>query len=583
MVFPAEPHLEHPAPSRGRAAEQRCLALLRRVSSLSSLLQTLTFLLKSGLQSNPLVLTSFAVSLVLSSPAPHLLDTFLFNTLIRSLPPPLALRSFSLLLRRRLLPNRFTFPFLLKACASLPPGPTAQAHASALKFGFAADSFVENTLIHAYSASSSDLASARKVFDRTPQTSPVTWSAMIGACVRGGRSGDALALFRRMQERGVRPDDVAVISVLSACSDLGALELARWLRRYVERSRIPKSPALCNALIDALAKCGDAGAARAVFDEMPRRTVVSYTAVIDGLAMQGRGREAVGVFEGMVRAGVAPDDVAFIGVLTACSHSGLVEEGLRWFGVMRERFGMEPRMEHYGCVVDMLGRAGQVERAERFARAMPVEANAVVWRSLAAACRVHGRPDVGERIGRRLIAEEPARDSHYVMLSNVYAATRRWEEKGRVRRLMGRRGVRKEPGCSAVEIDGEVFEFAAGGGGGSGSEAEAEVYAMVEEMMREARREGYEAVEAEVLADVEEGDGEAGALRWHSEKIAVAFALLRSPRGAAVRVAKNLRVCADCHLAIKLVAKAYAREIVLRDRSRFHCFKDGICSCGDFW
>nr|CAD1822089.1 unnamed protein product [Ananas comosus var. bracteatus] len=369
---------------------------------------------------------------------------------------------------------------------------------------------------------------------------------MIGACVRGGRSGDALALFRRMQERGVRPDDVAVISVLSACSDLGALELARWLRRYVERSRIPKSPALCNALIDALAKCGDAGAARAVFDEMPRRTVVSYTAVIDGLAMQGRGREAVGVFEGMVRAGVAPDDVAFIGVLTACSHSGLVEEGLRWFGVMRERFGMEPRMEHYGCVVDMLGRAGQVERAERFARAMPVEANAVVWRSLAAACRVHGRPDVGERISRRLIAEEPARDSHYVMLSNVYAATRRWEEKGRVRRLMGRRGVRKEPGCSAVEIDGEVFEFAAGGGG------------------RDRRR-------------------RCGALRWHSEKIAVAFALLRSPRGAALRVAKNLRVCADCHLAIKLVAKAYAREIVLRDRSRFHCFKDGLCSCGDFW
>ncbi|XP_072967838.1 pentatricopeptide repeat-containing protein At4g21065-like [Typha angustifolia] len=592
--------------SGSRAAEQNCLSLLLSSTSLPKLLQTLAHLLKSGLQSNPLVLTKFtstssalgalpaAVSLLELSDASssaHLFDAFLFNTLIRShalSPRPEdrlhAVSFYSRMLQNRIFPNKFTFPFLLKACAGAPDcivvGP--QVHASAVKFGLGGDSYVQNTLIHMYSAlnaSFGGLEFARKIFDRMPKTSPVTWSAMIGGYIRAGMSNEAVALFRQMQVCGVPPDEVTVITVLSACSDLGALELARWLGFYVERENIPKAVPLCNALIDALAKCGDVDGAVALFEQMKERSIVSWTAVIDGLAMHSRGKEAVRVFEAMKDADIAPDDVAFIGVLTACSHSGLVDEGCSYFDSMRRDYRIEPKIEHYGCMVDMFSRAGMVERALDFVQMMPIEPNTVIWRTLVGACRVHGRLELGERITKDLLTKEPMHESNYVMLSNVYALTRRWERKWEIRKAMSKRGIRKVPGCSLVELDGEIYEFIAGDDSHSQYK---EIYEMVEEIGRKLKRAGYVPTTSEVLIDIDEEDKE-DALHWHSEKLAVAFALLRTPPGMQIRVVKNLRVCADCHSAMKFISTVYDREIMVRDRSRFHCFKNGVCSCKDFW
>lgn len=596
----ASPTSPAAATSPRRVAEQNCLALLQSCNSPSSLHQALAQLLKSGLQGNPLVLTKFtatcaavgggldaAVSLFFSpGAAAHLRDAFLFNTLIRAHAEspascPDAVSFFSLMLRHGVSPNKFTFPFLLKACAGHGSAAVGmQAHASAAKHGFAGDPYVMNTLVHMYASFGADtLSSARKLFDSMPETSSVSWSAMIGGYVRCGLCNEAVALFRRMQVAGVPPDEVTLIIVLSACADLGALEHARWIGSYIDRENIPKTLELCNAQVNALAKCGDIEGAVKLFDLMPQKSIVSWTSVIDGLAMHGHGREAVAVFEKMKKSGVAPDDVTFIGVLSACNHAGMVDEGCRYFAAMKEQHCIEPKIEHYGCMVDLFSRAGLLERAASFIRSMPIEPNPIIWRTFVGGCRLHGQGGVGESLSMQLIAEDPAHSSNYVLLSNVYAMRRQYEKKVEVRRKMSEKGIRKVPGCSMLELGGEIHEFVAGD---SSHPQHREITAMAEEVTRRLRRAGYVPATAEVLLDVDEEDKE-GALCRHSERLAIAFALLRTAPGTAIRVVKNLRVCGDCHEVTKLISQLYRREIMVRDRTRFHLFRDGACSCKDFW
>ncbi|KAG0455966.1 hypothetical protein HPP92_023754 [Vanilla planifolia] len=590
-----------PAQQRpSRAAEQRCLCLLQSSCTVLKLLQALAFLLKSGLRSNVLALTRFASAAASLGPAAasvaatllfspsssplHFYDTFLINTALRSLSPnplhPFPL--FSLMLRLFLSPNQFTFPFLFKAIAALPSSlpATSLAHGSALRFGFAGDSFVQNTLIHAYAVTGdAGIVMARKVFDETLRSSAITFSAMIGGYVRSGRSRDAIVLFREMQVGTVQPDDVTIMTVLSACVDLGALNLTKWLNFYVERGKVHKSLCLCNALVDALAKCGDVDAAMDLFDKMPERNIISWTSVIDGLAMHCRGIEAVEVFEAMMTEGIKPDAVTFISLLTACSHSGLINIGSRYFDSMTREFGIEPRIEHYGCMVDLYSRAGLVEEAMKFVQGMHIKPNPVIWRTLIASCRVYRRLDLGERVTKQLIKEEPSYGSNYVLLSNFYALNNRWEKKREIRRVMDCRGMYKVAGCSLFELEGEVYEFIAGG---EKYARQLSIYVMMEEIGQKIKKAGFLPSSSEMLLDIDEEDKE-DAMHWHSEKLATAFALLNTTPGTVIRIVKNLRVCVDCHSAIKFISKIYKRDIIVRDRSRFHCFKDGACLCKDFW
>ncbi|KAK8954666.1 Pentatricopeptide repeat-containing protein [Platanthera zijinensis] len=588
------------APSRRPCTELRCLSLLQSATSLPKLLQALAFLLKCGNQSNLLVLTRFAAASAVLGPGAaaaaasllfspsfsplHLYDSFLLNTSLQSLSPsPLhPLPIFSLMLRLQLPPNHFTFPFLLKAISATPSplASTSLVHCSALRFGFAGDSFVQNTLIHAYaSAGGAGLGLARKVFEDSPKTSPITFSAMIGGYVLHGRSNDAIVLFRQMQYAGIQPDYVTIMTALSACIDLGALDLAQWISSFVAKENIPKTLCLCNALVDALAKCGDVDGAMEVFDQMFERNIISWTSVIDGLAMHSRGMEAVRMFETMKASGVKPDAVAFIGVLKACSHGCLVSDGRHYFASMTTEFGLEPRIEHYGCMVDLFSRAGMVEEAMEFVQAMPIKPNPIVWRTLIAACRIHGNLQLGENVTKRLIKEEPLYGSNYVLLSNFYALSKRWEKKWEIRYTMGQQEMRKVPGFSMFELKGEIYDFVAGGEKLSQHQ---EIYEMVEEIAKKLKRAGYVPTTSEMLLDIDDEDKE-DALHWHSEKLAIAFALLKTLPGTRIRIVKNLRVCGDCHSATKFISKVYQREIVVRDRSRFHCFKDGACSCKDFW
>lgn len=477
-------------------------------------------------------------------------------------------------------PNKFTFPFVLKACAGIGDLSLGKlVHGSVLKFGFDDDSYVQNTLVHMYCSCSGGIGFARLVFDEMPKLDSIAWSALMGGYVRTGRSTDTLELFRGMQASGVRPDEVTMVLVLSACTDLGALELGKWVESYIEKEKVEKTVELCNALIHMFAKCGDVDKALKLFRTMSRKTVVSWTSVIAGLAMHGRGLEALSLFEEMEAAGMAPDDVVFIGVLSACSHSGLVEKGKQYLNLMTEEYSISPKLEHYGCMVDLFCRAGLVSEALEFVQKMPIEPNSVIWRMLISACGVVGELQLGESITKQLIKKEPMHESNYVLLSNIYAKMFNYDRKSSVREVMEKKGMRKIPGSTMIEMDNEIHEFVAGD---YTHDKYKEIYEMVDEMGKKMKRAGYVPSTSDVLFDIDEEDKE-DALNTHSEKLAIAFGLLKTAPGTPIRIVKNLRVCTDCHSATKFISKIYRRQIVVRDRNRFHHFENGICSCRDFW
>lgn len=383
--------------------------------------------------------------------------------------------------------------------------------------------------------------------------------------------------FFRLLLLYTEPDEITFVSVLAACSHLGALNVVRWIENALKGMINVK---IGTALVDAFSKCGSVEDARRVFDGMPDRNVMTWTVMIQGLAMFGYGEEAIALFEEMIKVGVRPDDVTFIGVFYACSHSGLVDEGRRMFDRMIKCFKIAPKMEHYGCLVDLLGRAGLLEEALRLIEDMPFEPTPAIWGSLLSACRkTPENLQVIEYVANRLMEIEPENDATYVLLSNIYADNDQWDGVARVRALMKERGIRKTPGCSSVEVNGTIHEFTVGD---QSHACVAEINEMLEEIDCKVRDLGHVVDTTKVLLDIEEGEKK-NALMLHSEKLALAFALIATAPPSSIRIMKNIRICSDCHSVMKLASKAYGREIIVRDRNRFHKFTDGNCSCLDFW
>ena len=420
---------------------------------------------------------------------------------------------------------------------------------------------------------------ARTLFDQLECRDVVAWSAMISGYSQANRCSEALALFNEMQKANVEPNEVTMVSVLYSCGVLGAVETGKWVHFYVNKKKLKLTVTLGTALIDFYGKCGSIESAVEVFEEMPEKNVFSWTAIIHGLASNGKGRRALEFFSLMKEADVEPNDVTFIGALSACSHVGLVEEGQALFQSMSIDFGIEPTIEHYGCMVDILGRAGLIDEAYEFIKNMPVKPNAVVWRTLLASCRAHKNVSVGEECFRQITQLEAAHSGDYILLSNTYASAGRSEDAMRVRSQMREMGIKKSPGCSLIELEGVVHEFFSEDDEHSDSK---EIYSATEEMIKRIKSAGYEPNIADARIDAEEED-KVVAVSHHSEKLAIAFGLIKTQPGATIRISKNLRVCADCHNATKIISKVFNRKIIVRDRNRFHHFQDGSCSCNDFW
>ncbi|XP_020107288.1 pentatricopeptide repeat-containing protein At2g33760-like [Ananas comosus] len=545
------------------------VSLVTSCSSRAHLKQTLTLFLLRHSPSSSYLLNSLLRSLS-SSSLSHL-PLLLYSLLLP--PSPHAPRS--------PFPDKFTFPIALRSAAALSLLHHGRLlHQHALCFGLAPDPFVSAALVHMYS-SCGDVASARKVFDAMPRRDRVSWTSMASAYAHNGCALEALEFVALMRRSGVAPGRVGLLSALLACARLGASRRGECFHGFAVAAGFEPDVLVATALVDMYAKCGDLVTARSVFDRSGAadRDVVCWSAMIAGYGYHGCAKDAILMFDRMVEAGVRPNYATFTSLLSACSHSRMVEDGRRLFDSMQKTYSVEPKLNHYACMVDILGRAGELYEAEKLIEGMPVKPDSSLWGSLLGACRIHGNLDLGERIADRIFELDPNHSGYYVLLSNIYAAKSRWSDVERVRKLMVGRRVNKEQGFSLIEFNSQVYKFGVGDRSHPQSE---EIYAYLEELIASMKQLGYVPLVDFMLHDVEDESKEA-ALLYHSEKLAVAYGLINLAPGSPIRITKNLRICGDCHTVMKFISKIVNRVIVVRDVTRFHHFKNGSCSCRDYW
>eukprot|EP01018_Ginkgo_biloba_P020609 Gb_26571 [translate_table: standard] len=476
-------------------------------------------------------------------------------------------------------PNPVTIVGVLQACTQLRALQQGKwVHDYVIRSGFESNVFVGNSLVAMY-AKCGSIEIAQQAFDKMPKRDVVSWNAMIGGYEQNGYAIEALRLFKQMQLAGVTPTPVTMLSALQACTYLGALQQGKWIHDYIIQNGFESDVSVGNSLVTMYAKCGSIEIAREVFDNMSKRNVITWSAMIAGYGMNGRGQDALALFNQMQQTGMKPNHITFVSVLSACSHAGLVDEGWQYFDCMSRDYSITPIVEHYACMVDLLGRAGQLDEAQDFVKRMPLEPAASVWGALLGACRVHCNIEVGQFVAEHLFDLEPENAGYYILLSNIYAAAGRWDDSAKVRTLMKDRGVKKPPGCTWIEINNKVHSFIVGDRSHPQSQ---KIYATMEILARQMKDAGYVPNTNFVLHDVEE-EVKKHMLCSHSEKLAIVFGFINTSPGTPIRITKNLRVCGDCHSATKFISKIVRREIIVRDINRFHHFKDGICSCGDYW
>eukprot|EP01018_Ginkgo_biloba_P006883 Gb_03551 [translate_table: standard] len=475
--------------------------------------------------------------------------------------------------------NSVTLCSVLPACGMLEALQQGkEIHGFVIRNGYDSYVFVGSALVDMYSKCSR-LQVARQVFGKMPERNVVAWSTMIAGHTNNGHANEALEIFRQMERDGVKPNPVTMANVLPACGDLAVLQQGKEIHAYIIRSEFESNAFACSALIDMYAKCGSVEVARQVFDKMFVKDVVTWTAMIAGYGINGYGENALTLFRQMQQTNLKPNHVTFLAVLSACSHAGLVAEGMQYFDSMSRNYHMIPRVEHYSCVVDLLGRAGQLKEAYNFIQSMPLEPDAGVWGALLGACRIHCNIEIGEHAAKRLLELEPTNAGNPVLLSNIYAAAGQWNDVAKVRAMMKDRGLKTRHGYSWIEVKNRVHTFIVGDKSHPQSN---EIYAMLESLTRQMKAAGYMPNTNFVLHNVEEEEKEY-ILCGHSERLAIAFGLINTCSETPIRITKNLRVCGDCHSATKFISRIVGRTIIVRDANRFHHFKNGKCSCGDYW
>ncbi|PPD87190.1 hypothetical protein GOBAR_DD15895 [Gossypium barbadense] len=635
------------------------LSLLSKCKSIQTIKQVHSHIIKTGLHH-----TQFALSKLIEFCAvspfgdlPYALLLFhsidepnqvIWNTLIRGLSlsstPELAMEFYVKMIWSGILPNSYTFPFVLKSCTKMDSTQVGeQVHGQVLKLGLDSDAFVHTSLINMYAQTSQlgkarlvfDISplrdavsytalitgyisigymeSARELFDEIPVRDVVSWNAMIAGYVQAGQYEDALAFFKEMIEANVVPNESTLVTVLSGCAQSGSLEMGKWVRSWIDDHGLGFNIHIVNALIDMYSKCGDLDTASDLFKGLEQRDVISLNVMIGGYTHMSCHKEALGLFQRMLQSNIEPTDVTFLSILPACAslgaldlgkwihayidkniqysdnisiwtslidiHAGLLDLGRQYFSSMVQDYAISPDLQHYGCMVNLLGRAGLFDEAEALIQNMEMKPDGAIWGSLLGACRVHKRVELGESVAKHLFELEPENPGVYVLLSNIYAGAGRWDDVARIRTLLNNKGMKKVPGCSSIEVDRVVHEFLVSDKVHPRCK---EIYDMLNEVDTLLEKAGFVPDTSEVLQDIDE-EWKEGALSHHSEKLAIAFGLISTKPGTTIRIVKNLRVCGNCHSATKLISKIFNREIIARDRNRFHHFKDGSCSCNDFW
>ncbi|KAM0869964.1 hypothetical protein ACQ4PT_040325 [Festuca glaucescens] len=471
-------------------------------------------------------------------------------------------------------PNSYTYSSVLGACGT--PRVLAPVHVSILKVGLDSDVFVRSSLIDAY-MKLGDLDSGRSVFDEMVTRDLVVWNSIIAGFAQSGDGIGAVELFTRMKGSGFSANQGTLTSVLRACTGMVMLEVGMQVHAHV--LKYDRDLILHNALLDMYCKCGSLQDADALFTRMPHRDVISWSTMVSGLAQNGRSTEALKVFDLMQSQGPTPNRITMVGVLFACSHAGLVEDGWYYFRSMEKLFDIQPEREHFNCMVDLLGRAGKLDEAVKFISEMNFEPDLVIWRTLLGACRMHKNANLAAYAAREILKLEPEDQGARILLSNTYADLRQWTDAEKSWKAMRNQGAKKEPGRSWIELGKQVHVFIAGE---FSHPCSAGIVQELNRLIRRVTDLGYVPQTEFVMQDLESEQKE-DLLKYHSEKLAVAFGTMNSMEGKPVRIMKNLRICGDCHSFVKLVSKSEGKVIIIRDPVRFHHFQDGVCSCGDYW
>ncbi|KAK6146047.1 hypothetical protein DH2020_019916 [Rehmannia glutinosa] len=479
------------------------------------------------------------------------------------------------------LADAYTLGSVLRGCAGLKDLITGkQVHGYAISSGLEFDLVVGSSMAHMYMRCGS-LSEGERVIQSMPFRNIVAFNTLIAGRVQNGCATGALDLYYMMKMAGLRPDKITFVSVISSCSDLSTLGQGQQIHAEVVKAGAISVAAVISSLISMYSRCGCLDDALKIFEERGRveDDHVLWSSMIAAYGFHGKGKEAIELFNKMELYGLEVNEVTLLSLLYSCSHCGLKDEGLEFFDLMVKKYGLEPQAKHYTCIVDLLGRAGRLDEAERLIRSMPVEPDAITWKTLLSACKIHKNANMAKRIADEIIKIDPRDSASYVLLSNTQASAKRWGDVSEVRRKMRDGMVKKEPGISWFELKNQVHHFVMGDKSHPQSE---EIDAYLNDLTAEIRLCGYVPDVGASLHDMDLEENEYN-LVHHSEKLAVSFALMNTPDGVPIRIMKNLRVCDDCHVAMKYISVVRNREIVVRDSSRFHHFKNGDCSCGDYW
>ncbi|XP_074284897.1 pentatricopeptide repeat-containing protein At5g44230-like [Silene latifolia] len=620
--------------------QQRIITLLTQCTNITNLKQIHTHIYIHGFHQNSYILTKLIRTLTrlnIHSSYPfaifrntHNPDSFLWAAMIRAHVLqhriPDSVYWYNSMRRNCISPNSFTFCALLKGCTMTRDTELGwQVHGHLVKFGglgLRSTLFLNagNSLVDMY-VKCGELGCARKVFDEMSVRDVVTWTSLIVGyagvgdmeCARelfdglgGGKDGfiwgcmitgyaqnarpnECLELFEMMLTPDgvgfeVEVDEYTLASVISACAQLGTTKYVTCIRGIAERlgSGPETNVVIGSGLVDMYSKCGKVDDAFEVFRLMKERNVYTYSSMILGFAVNGRANAAMQLFYDMdERTDIRPNHVTFVGVLTACSHAGMVEEGRRLFGAMEETYGVSPTADHYTCMVDLLGRSGHLEEALTLANSLESpHPHGGVWGALLGACNIHNNPDIAVIAAGHLFELEPNGMGNYILLFNILASAGEWDKAVKVQNLIKDKGGKKFPACSWVDgKKGHVNEFFAGDLIHPRSN---EIRHVLEDLVYKLERHGYQTNLASVSYDISDED-KREILMPHSEKLALGFELLTTESDHTIRIMKNLRICEDCHVFMCGASKITKRDIVVRDTMRFHHFHDGFCSCGNFW
>ncbi|VFQ88970.1 unnamed protein product [Cuscuta campestris] len=456
----------------------------------------------------------------------------------------------------------------------------SQLHCIILKTGFLLDVEIVTALIKAYSFLDGNVGECYRLFLEFRGCQDIVLWTEIMAAFSEKEPEVALSLFSHLNRKGFVPDSYAFSVALKACAGFVTERHALMLHCRVIKAGFIDCLVLENALMHAYGRCGSMTEARKVFDEMRFRDTVSWNSILKSYAFHGKPEEALKLFENI---NVQLDGKTFVALLSACSHTGMVEEGFRVFNSMTQKYGVAPQLDHYACMVDLLGRAGQIFQAVKLVREMPMQPDSVVWSALLAGCRKHSEHRLATIAASKLKELDRGNSLGYVTMSNTYLSLNNFDEARLVRKQMKEHGVRKEPGLSWTEIGGRIHEFASGGQRHNLGEA---IRASLQDLVKQLKKLGYIPQTSLVLHDIEEEQKEEQ-LYYHSEKLALMFVLMNSNdphcKSGVIRIMKNIRICLDCHNFMKITSGLIQKRIVVRDSNRFHHFTSGMCSCNDYW